>query len=283
VSTAVSTRLTTLLRPVLATLVALLLSTCSIAPAINEGSAATPTVVSDLEPLPTESASAPFGDQQPASPPDEDEAEPAAPAPKEMSLAGQPTEPEASPADPAEPEVTSDPDPSEHAAGATLSEIAETVGIDEAPVFTSAEPSRVRIPRIGVDHPVAAVGLHPDRTLVVPDDPHVAGWYTGRPKPGDIGPAIITGHNQWSGQLGVFWDLHRLGARDVIEVHYDDGSVARFEIDRIEQHPKDAFPTERVYGDTDRAELRVITCGGHFDRGRRSHVDNVIAFGVLID
>jgi hypothetical protein len=150
----------------------------------------------------------------------------------------------------------------------------------DVPPAPGARPARVVIPRIGVDNPLVPVGLHPDKSLVVPDQAHVAGWYTGRPQPGATGPAIIAGHNQWGGRLGVFYRLHTLSPGDTVEVHNDDGSVVRFEIERLEQHPKSAFPTERVYGRTDRAEVRVITCGGHFDRSRGSHVDNVIAFGV---
>jgi hypothetical protein len=281
VSTAPSARLSSLPPSVLGIVLALLLSTCSIAPATSVAPLATPTVLGDLEPLPAESAKAPAGDQQEAAA-DGDEIEPE-PEVGEPSEAEGPAEPETAGEESVEPEDVPESEPVDESGGRTLSEATESVDLADAPVLASAEPTRVKIPRIGVDHRLVAVGLHPDRTLVVPDDPHIAGWYTGRPKPGDTGPAIITGHNQWSGQLGVFWDLHRLGPGDVIEVHYDDASVVRFEIDRLEQHPKDAFPTQLVYGDTERAELRVITCGGHFDRDRRSHVDNVIAFGVRVD
>lgn len=148
----------------------------------------------------------------------------------------------------------------------------------------AARPARVVVPRIGVDNPVVPVGLHPDKSLVVPDEAHVAGWYSGFSRPGQTGrPAVITGHNVWGGRVGVFERLHQLEPGDVIELRGEDDSTVRFEVERIEQHPKDAFPTNRVYDPTDRADLRVITCGGHFDRSRGSHVDNIIAFAVLVD
>lgn len=279
-STAPSTHLTSLPPSVLGIVLALLLSTCSIAPATSVAPLATPTVLGDLDPLPAASVST--SSEERSSPPDADEGDPGPPT-EPQPPAQEPAAPEAAREEPDGPEDVPEPEPADGDRGEMLSEATESVDLAGAPVPASAEPTRVRIPRIGVDHHLVEVGLHPDRTLVVPDDPHIAGWYTSRPKPGETGPAIITGHNQWSGQFGVFWDLHRLTPGDVIEVDYDDGSVVRFEIDRLEQHPKDAFPTQRVYGDTGRAELRVITCGGHFDRDRRSHVDNVIAFGVRID
>jgi hypothetical protein len=152
------------------------------------------------------------------------------------------------------------------------------------PEVVAARPARVVVPRIGVDNPVVPVGLHPDKSLVVPDEAHVAGWYSGFSRPGQTGrPAVIAGHNVWGGRIGVFYRLHQLVPGDDIELRGEDGSTVRFEIERIEQHPKDAFPTNRVYDATDRADLRVITCGGHFDRSRGSHVDNIIVFAVLVD
>ncbi len=62
-----------------------------------------------------------------------------------------------------------------------------------------------------------------------------------------------------------------------------DGTVAVFAVDRVERHPKDDFPTIEVYGNTDDAQLRLITCGGDFDSAVRSYEDNVIAFATLVD
>ncbi len=53
-------------------------------------------------------------------------------------------------------------------------------------------------------------------------------------------------------------------------------------IERTQQVPKDAFPTERVYGDIDHAGLRLITCGGSFDRAARSYRDNVVVYAGLV-
>ena len=57
--------------------------------------------------------------------------------------------------------------------------------------------------------------------------------------------------------------------------------MAVFAVDRVEQYRKDDFPTIEVYGNTDDAQLRLITCGGDFDSGARSYEDNVIVFATL--
>lgn len=144
-----------------------------------------------------------------------------------------------------------------------------------------AHPVQVEIPAIGVAAPVIDLGLNPDRTLEVPSDVDVAGWYTGRPPPGGVGPAIIAGHVDSRAGPAVFHRLRDLARGDAVLVRREDGSTARFVVDRVEQHPKDAFPTDAVYGDTDAPTLRLITRGGSFDRGRRSYDDNVVAFASL--
>lgn len=142
------------------------------------------------------------------------------------------------------------------------------------------EPARVLVPRIGVDNRLTPVGLHPDQSLVVPDEALLAGWYTGAPRPGETGPSVLVGHNAWGGVRGVFSRLHELLPGDEVAVAHDDGSVVRFTVERIEQYPKAAFPTERVYGNTDRQEVRIITCGGAFDPAQGSYLDNVVVFAV---
>ncbi len=66
-----------------------------------------------------------------------------------------------------------------------------------------------------------------------------------------------------------------------MEVARQDGSTAVFRVTRVEQHRKDAFPTAAVYGDIDHAGLRLITCGGPFDRRARSYTDNIVVFAEL--
>ncbi len=61
-----------------------------------------------------------------------------------------------------------------------------------------------------------------------------------------------------------------------------DGRTAVFRIDSVERVDKDQFPTRRVYGDPGYAAIRLITCGGRFDRGSGHYTDNVIAFGHLV-
>jgi sortase (surface protein transpeptidase) len=143
-------------------------------------------------------------------------------------------------------------------------------------------PAELAVPSIGVRSHLIDLGLEPDRTIEVPEDPDLAGWYTGGPKPGQAGPATIVGHvDSWTGP-GIFHRLDELRPGDEIAIRRTDGSVVRFAVDRVEQHPKDAFPTQEVYGDTEGPELRLITCTGGFDRGEGSYLDNLIVFASRV-
>ncbi len=146
----------------------------------------------------------------------------------------------------------------------------------------ASAPIRVQIPSIGVDSGLMDLGLQADGTLEVPPNGFPAGWYTGAPTPGELGPAIIAGHVDWGGQPGVFFDLRDVKPGDEIVIDRQDGSTARFRVTHIDQFDKDTFPTQTVYGDLDHAGLRLITCGGSFNPQMRSYDDNLVVFAELI-
>jgi sortase (surface protein transpeptidase) len=150
-----------------------------------------------------------------------------------------------------------------------------------AGTMAAAAPVRLQIPAIGVDSELMGLGLQADGTLEVPPGGFPAGWYTGAPTPGELGPAIIAGHVDWGGEPGVFFDLRDLASGDEIAITRQDGSTARFRVTGVERFDKDEFPTQAVYGDLDHAGLRLITCGGDFDRQARSYVDNLVVFAEL--
>jgi hypothetical protein len=143
-------------------------------------------------------------------------------------------------------------------------------------------PVRVQIPAIGVDSTLMQLGLRADGSLQVPPSGFPAGWYTGAPTPGELGPAILAGHVDWGGQPGVFSRLHDLQPDEEVTVARQDGTAAVFRVTQVKEYPKDKFPTDVVYGDLDHPGLRLITCGGSFDRQARSYDDNIVAFADLV-
>lgn len=160
-----------------------------------------------------------------------------------------------------------------------------TIPIEEALAAAVAStppphrPERVHIASIGVDATIIDLGLNPDRTLEVPEDIRLTGWWTGRSVPGEEGPSIVVGHvDSAAAGPGVFWRLRELDIGDVIHIERSDGSISEFRVIETELVLKDEFPTEKVYGSTEGSQLRLITCGGSFDRSARSYLGNVIVY-----
>lgn len=139
-------------------------------------------------------------------------------------------------------------------------------------------PARLEIGAIGVDSDVMGLGLRPDGSMEVPAGGFPAGWYTGSPVPGQLGPSIVAGHVDWGGSPGVFYRLRDLEQGDDVTVVSQDGTTVRFVVSAVEQYPKDAFPTDKVYGDIDHPGLRLITCGGQFDSDISSYDDNIVVY-----
>jgi sortase (surface protein transpeptidase) len=116
--------------------------------------------------------------------------------------------------------------------------------------------------------------------LQVPSSTSVAGWYTGSPRPGAIGSAVIAGHIDSYLGPGVFFELSRLRPGDRVYVRRADGTLAVFRVTAVRSYVKDHFPTQAVYGPTPDAELRLITCGGTFDPAVRSYLSNTVVYAV---
>jgi LPXTG-site transpeptidase (sortase) family protein len=139
--------------------------------------------------------------------------------------------------------------------------------------------ARVKIPSIGVDAPMIRLGLNRDRTLQVPASASKTGWWSRGAFPGKRGPAVIAGHVDSVAGPSVFYRLRQLSRGDRVYVIDRDGSREVFTVTHSEQHPKNSFPTNRVYNDTPEPTLRLITCDGRFNRSTGRYPDNLIVFG----
>jgi sortase (surface protein transpeptidase) len=144
-----------------------------------------------------------------------------------------------------------------------------------------ARPVSLTVPAIGVRAAIVNLGLNTNGTLQVPGSTKVAGWYTGSPRPGAIGAAVIAGHVDSRTGPGVFFWLRSMRPGERVYVRGADGTLAVFTVTRVQMYPKDKFPTAAVYGPVPDAELRLITCGGIFDQSLRSYLSNVVVYARL--
>ncbi|MFD4655665.1 class F sortase [Kitasatospora sp. NPDC058444] len=152
-----------------------------------------------------------------------------------------------------------------------------------APALGRAKPTRLRIPQIAVDAPFTELALNPAGQLDAPppDDKNLVGWYRDGVTPGERGSAVLAGHVDTAKGPAVFLLLSFLLPGNKVEVSRADGTVAVFSVDSVETFAKDAFPDAKVYGRTPDAQLRLITCGGTYDKKRRDYLDNVVVFAHL--
>ncbi|MFG2827406.1 class F sortase [Streptomyces sp. NPDC048434] len=144
-------------------------------------------------------------------------------------------------------------------------------------------PKRVSIPTIAVDAPFTPLTIGPTGQLDAPPagDKNLVGWYKDGATPGERGSAIIAGHVDTKTGPAVFLQLEALKPGALINITREDGMVASFKVDSIETYSKAKFPSDQVYADAPTAQLRVITCGGAYDRKVKDYVDNIVVFAHL--
>ncbi len=146
-----------------------------------------------------------------------------------------------------------------------------------------APPVRIAIPSLGVK--TRLIGLRKERSgaLQVPDDAQQAGWYSQGFAPGGDGPAVIVGHVDSYRGPGIFHQLETMTPGQLISIRRSDGSLGVFEVQSVESFAKRDFPTERVYKGDGTPSLRLVTCGGEFDRNAKSYLSNVVVFAAPYD
>ncbi|MER5553645.1 class F sortase [Streptomyces sp. NPDC002793] len=152
-----------------------------------------------------------------------------------------------------------------------------------SPGLPRSEPERIRIRSIGVDAPFAPLSIGPSGQLDAPpaNDANLAGWFKDGATPGERGTSVVAGHVDTKTGPAVFLLLSTLKAGNTVDITRRDGSVAGFKVDSVETFSKEDFPNERVYADNGRAQLRLITCGGAYDKKKKDYKDNVVVFAHL--
>jgi hypothetical protein len=134
----------------------------------------------------------------------------------------------------------------------------------------AAPPVSLIIPAIDVRSSLLRLGLTKSGALQTPDTTKVAGWYTGSPRPGDIGSSIIIGHIDSLQGPGVFYRLRLIRPGQRVFVREKNGRLAVFRVTSVRMYLKAKFPTA------------LVTCGGVFDTATGHYLSNVVAFATLI-
>lgn len=145
-------------------------------------------------------------------------------------------------------------------------------------VGEGAAPAAVSVPAIGLDAPLIDLGIADDGAMEVPVDADDVGWFTGGGKPGGRGPTVIAAHVDSASGPAVFARLDELVVGDAVDVTTVEGGVVGYVVTEVLDVPKAGFPTGRVFGAQPTDQLRLITCGGVFDRSSGHYDQNRIVF-----
>ncbi|MFD8988611.1 class F sortase [Streptomyces goshikiensis] len=149
----------------------------------------------------------------------------------------------------------------------------------------AAPPARVDMPSIGIQAPVVSRGLDKDGAIDPPpyDRPGTVGWWGGGAQPGAAGTALLVGHVDTASKPAVFYGLSSAKPGDSVRVVRADGTVAEFTVEDVQVYERAGFDPHKAYGPRvpGRAELRLVTCGGTYDKAAKQYSANVVVSAYL--
>ena len=120
---------------------------------------------------------------------------------------------------------------------------------------------------------IASVGVDDNNVMESVEDAHIASWLSMDPYvvPGDVGNAIIGGHNLWRGKAGTFSILKNIQLGDSVLVGFNNGEWRYFDVIEIGNCAFD--DTTYMDAEADEALLTLITCQGDWnsDLGTSEH------------
>ena len=145
-----------------------------------------------------------------------------------------------------------------------------------------APPARIRLPSLGVDTAVVAVGVDARGEMAVPEDVRQTGWYRFGPAPGSAaGSSVVSGHVDDKVQgRGAFYRLVDLAVGDPVVVTTAAGADLAFRVSAVRRIPKSTLPVDELFARDGPPHLTLVTCGGTFDRALGSYRDNVVVTAV---
>jgi sortase A len=140
-------------------------------------------------------------------------------------------------------------------------------------------PIRLTIPDIHVDASVEDLGLTPLDAMAVPEGPIDVAWYDLGPRPGDLGSAVIAGHEGWKdGIAAVFDNLSKLSVGDEIYVKDNTGTTTAFIVRKVEIYGKNDSASTVFDSNDGTAHLNLITCEGVWNAATQSYSGRLVVF-----
>ena len=142
-------------------------------------------------------------------------------------------------------------------------------------------PVRLRIPALGLDARIEAVGLSGD-AMDVPANARDVAWFKLGPQPGVAGNAVIDGHLDTATGPAVFLHLGALRVGDLLYVTAANGVGHSFKVTALANYPLDKAPLARIFGPSKGAHLNLITCSGDWLPQLHVYNERLVVYSSLI-
>ncbi len=155
-------------------------------------------------------------------------------------------------------------------------------GTDICMIFFPPVPLHLTIPDAYVDTSIVGVGLTSKGNLDVPHNYVDVGWYKYGPMPGETGSVVLDGHVDNGATIpGPFKHLKDLEKGDNISVAMSDGSQLHYTIVSFDVYKTDAFPSQKVFAESGKKYLKLITCHGKFVAIKGTYDQRLVVTAVL--
>lgn len=150
---------------------------------------------------------------------------------------------------------------------------------------TASLPSRLLIPKLGVDTRVQAMGLTKKGNMAAPSNYTDVSWYKLGAVPGTLGSAVMAGHvDNAAGLAGVFKNLDSLAIGDDVYVTDKNGKKLHFRVTAKKVYPYNLSGAElkKVFSASDATRLNLITCTGTWIDELKTNDKRLVVFTELV-
>ena len=131
------------------------------------------------------------------------------------------------------------------------------------------------LPSYAVTSKIVAEGVNRrTKSVEVPLDPRLVGWFRRGSQPGEVGTALFFGHRA---RNGAFWHVPDMKRGTPIRVIGLNGVVTNWKVTALQTIAKDHLP-QTLFQIDGPPKLALVTCGGDFDYRIHHYRDNVIAW-----
>lgn len=146
------------------------------------------------------------------------------------------------------------------------------------------DPKYIKLPSIGAEGYIQNVGIDQNKEVAVPNNIHMAGWFTDSVRPGEKGLSIIDGHLNGRSNAGIFENLEKIEKDATYTVEFGDGTIKEFKVIGVKTvNTNEAASVLFSQEPTATNQLNLVTCGGNFDPAARLYDKRVIVSSVFIN